>query len=109
MTERPLQVWVDWSTAPVGSSPGTTTLSVSLQTSTTGTSGWTTIATGPATLTTGISTGTTSPIDVPQGCQRYTQLLYNVASGSLTAGAVSAGLNLDADGGQRYYKRGYTA
>ena len=106
--ERPLQVFTDWTTAPVGSSVGTTTIQYSLLCSATGTSAWTTLYTGPATVYSSVPRYG-NPIDLPQNCQRFVKLNYAIASGSLTAGVITAGLVLDADGGQKYYPRGYTA
>jgi hypothetical protein len=107
VTERPTEVFVNWNVAPVFSVPGTTTLTIQLQSAPAATGPWTTVdQTGPLTV---IPAGTTNPLDLTPGMQRFTQLNYVVTGGSLTAGTVTSGLVLDADGGQRYYKRGYSA
>jgi hypothetical protein len=107
ITERPLEIFVSWPTPPVGSSSGTTTVQYQLLTgSVAGT--LSPILTGAAELTTAV-TGTQNILDVPPGMKRYAALNYVVASGSLTAGSVTAGIVLDSDGNQKYYPRGYTA
>ena len=108
ITDRPLEVYVDWTTAPVGSATGTTTVNYIFQTSSTGTSGWTSLLTTAATIDTSVPTGAADILDIPVGCQRYAQLVVNVAAGSLTAGTVQAGIVLDV-GTTKYYPRGYTA
>jgi len=108
ITQRPLEVFAAWTTAPVGSSPGTTTISYTLQTSSTGTSGWTNLVTTGTTIDTAVPSGPQQIIDIPPGCQEYTQLVVTVASGSLTAGVLTAGIVLDV-GVPKTYPRGYTA
>jgi hypothetical protein len=108
VSERPLAVTLNWTTAPVGSSPGTTTVTCSLLTSTTGTSAWTTVLTSETYIDTAVPPNW-EPFKLPRGVSEYVKLNYAVASGSLTAGVLTAGLTLDAEGGEKYYPRGYTA
>ena len=113
ITERPLEVLAAWTTVPVGSSPGTTTIQGIYQASATGTSAWTSLVTGPAYTDTQwaaliAANGVVELFDIPPGAQQYGQIVWNVASGSLTAGAVTANIVLDV-GTPKYYPRGYTA
>ncbi len=108
ITDRPLEVFAAWTTAPVGSATGTTTVQYILQTSSTGTSGWVNLLTSAATIDTSVPSGPADIFDIPPGCQEYVQLVVNVASGSLTAGNLTAGIVLDV-GTPKSYPRGYTA
>ena len=97
---EPLEYWV--TTNATATAAGAATVNVQLQTSPDN-STWTTIASsGDLALASLIAGRRIVSQKVPQGVQRYLRVNYVVGTGPLTAGAFTAGINLDVDGNNHY-------
>lgn len=82
---------------------GAATVNVQLQTSPDN-STWTTIYdSGALALAALVAGKRVASVKVPSGVQRYLRVNYSVATGPLTAGAFTAGINLDVDNNTPYY------
>ncbi|EKF8821446.1 hypothetical protein AAAW47_002837 [Cronobacter sakazakii] len=96
----PLELFVTVNTTATAA--GAATVNFQLQTSPDN-STWTTLydsgSVALASLTAGKRVVSTK---VPAGVQRYLRLNYSVGTGPLTAGAFTAGINLDVDNNQYY-------
>ena len=96
----PLEFWVLVNEAATAS--GEATVNIQLQTSENNSS-WSTIydsgALAKATLTAGKRVVSAK---VPAGVQRYLRVNYSVATGPLTSGKFTAGINLDVDANTPY-------
>ncbi|WP_313124759.1 Bbp16 family capsid cement protein [Pseudescherichia sp.] len=97
---EPLEYWV--TTNVTATAAGAATVNVQLQTSPDN-STWTTIASsGDLALASMVAGRRIVSQKVPQGVQRYLRVNYVVGTGPLTAGAFTAGINLDVDGNNHY-------
>ncbi|WP_313488629.1 Bbp16 family capsid cement protein [Pseudescherichia sp.] len=97
---EPLEYWV--TTNATATAAGAATVNVQLQTSPDN-STWTTIASsGDLALASLVAGRRIVSQKVPQGVQRYLRVNYVVGTGPLTAGAFTAGINLDVDGNNHY-------
>ncbi|EEU9533621.1 Bbp16 family capsid cement protein [Escherichia coli] len=96
----PLEYWITVNTTATAA--GAATVNAQLQTSPDN-STWTTIASsGDLALSTLVAGRRVVSQKVPQGVQRYLRVNYVVGTGPLTAGAFTAGINLDVDGNNHY-------
>ena len=97
---EPLEYWV--TTNATATAAGAATVNVQLQTSPDN-STWTTLtSSGDLALASLVAGRRIVSQKVPQGVQRYLRVNYVVGTGSLTAGAFTAGINLDVDGNNHY-------
>lgn len=97
---EPLEYWV--TTNATATAAGAATVNVQLQTSPDN-STWTTIASsGDLALASLVAGRRIVSQKVPQGVQRYLRVNYVVGTGPLTAGAFTAGINLDVDANNHY-------
>lgn len=96
----PLELFVTVNTTAAAA--GAATLNISLQTSPDN-STWTTLASSGDLALSALTAGKRVVSQkVPQGVQRYLRLNYTVGTGPLTAGAFTAGINLDVDNNSPY-------
>lgn len=96
----PLEVFVNVNTTAAAA--GAATVNIALQTSPDN-STWTTLATSGDLALTALTAGKrVFSQHVPQGVQRYLRMNYTVGTGPLTAGAFTAGINLDVDNNSPY-------
>lgn len=96
----PLEVFVNVNTTAAAA--GAATVNIALQTSPDN-STWTTLATSGDLALTALTAGKrVLSQKVPQGVQRYLRMNYTVGTGPLTAGAFTAGINLDVDNNSPY-------
>lgn len=97
---EPLEYWV--TTNATATAAGAATVNVQLQTSPDN-STWTTLtSSGDLALASLVAGRRIVSQKVPQGVQRYLRVNYVVGTGPLTAGAFTAGINLDVDGNNHY-------
>ncbi|GAB0504963.1 hypothetical protein KU15F69_18680 [Escherichia coli] len=97
----PLEFWATVNTTATAA--GAATLNVQLQTSPDN-STWTTIYDSGTLALAALAAGKRLfSTKVPAGVQRYLRVNYVVATGPLTAGAFTAGINLDVDNNTPYY------
>lgn len=95
-----LEYWV--TTNATATAAGAATVNVQLQTSPDN-STWTTLtSSGDLALASLVAGRRIVSQKVPQGVQRYLRVNYVVGTGPLTAGAFTAGINLDVDGNNHY-------
>lgn len=81
---------------------GAATVNIQLQTSPDN-STWTTIYdSGALALSALVAGQRVASVKVPQGVLRYLRVNYSVGTGPLTAGAFTAGINLDVDANRAY-------
>lgn len=96
----PLEFWAMVNTAAAAA--GAATVNVQLQTSPDN-SAWTTIYdSGALALATLAAGKRVVSAKVPQGVLRYLRVNYSVATGPLTAGSFTSGINLDVDANTHY-------
>lgn len=96
----PLEFWATVNTTATAA--GAATVNIQLQTSPDN-STWTTLtASGDLALSALTAGKRVMSQKVPQGVQRYLRVNYVVGTGPLTAGAFTAGINLDVDGNNHY-------
>lgn len=96
----PLELFVNVNTTAAAA--GAATVNIQLQTSPDN-SNWTTLtSTGDLALSALTSGKRVMSQKVPQGVQRYLRVNYVVGTGPLTAGAFTAGINLDVDNNSPY-------
>lgn len=96
----PLELFVNVNTTATAA--GAATVNFQLQTSPDN-STWTTLTTSGDLALTALTAGKrVMSQKVPQGVQRYLRLNYVVGTGPLTAGAFTAGINLDVDNNSPY-------
>lgn len=96
----PLELFVNVNTTAAAA--GAATVNIQLQTSPDN-STWTTLtSTGDLALSALTSGKRVMSQKVPQGVQRYLRVNYVVGTGPLTAGAFTAGINLDVDNNSPY-------
>lgn len=96
----PLELFVNVNTTAAAA--GAATVNIQLQTSPDN-SAWTTLtSTGDLALSALTSGKRVMSQKVPQGVQRYLRVNYVVGTGPLTAGAFTAGINLDVDNNSPY-------
>ncbi len=97
----PLEFWATVDTTATAA--GDATLNVQLQTSPDN-STWTTIYDSGALALSALTAGKRLfSAKVPAGVQKYLRVNYSVATGPLTAGAFTSGINLDVDNNTPYY------
>lgn len=97
---EPLEYWVTTNTTATAA--GAATVNIQLQTSPDN-STWTTLtSSGDLALASLVAGRRIVSQKVPQGVQRYLRVNYVVGTGPLTAGAFTAGINLDVDGNNHY-------
>ena len=96
----PLELFVNVNTTAAAA--GAATVNIQLQTSPDN-STWTTLtSSGDLALSALTSGKRVMSQKVPQGVQRYLRVNYAVGTGPLTAGAFTAGINLDVDNNSPY-------
>lgn len=96
----PLELFVNVNTTAAAA--GAATVNIALQTSPDN-SAWTTLATSGDLALSSLTAGKrVFSQKVPQGVQRYLRMNYTVGTGPLTAGAFTAGINLDVDNNSPY-------
>nr|WP_154927529.1 hypothetical protein [Pantoea agglomerans] len=96
----PLELFVNVNTTAAAA--GAATVNIQLQTSPDN-STWTTLtSTGDLALSALTAGKRVMSQKVPQGVQRYLRVNYVVGTGPLTAGAFTAGINLDVDNNSPY-------
>lgn len=96
----PLELFVNVNTTAAAA--GAATVNIQLQTSPDN-STWTTLtSSGDLALSALTSGKRVMSQKVPQGAQRYLRVSYVVGTGPLTAGAFTAGINLDVDNNAPY-------
>jgi len=96
----PLELFVNVNTTAAAA--GAATVNIALQTSPDN-STWTTLATSGDLALTALTAGKRVVSQkVPQGVLRYLRVNYTVGTGPLTAGAFTAGINLDVDNNSPY-------
>lgn len=96
----PLEFWATVNTTAAAA--GAATVNIQLQTSPDN-STWTTLtSTGDMGLSALTAGKRVMSQKVPQGVQRYLRVNYVVGTGPLTAGAFTAGINLDVDNNSPY-------
>ncbi len=96
----PLEFWATVNTTAAAA--GAATVNIQLQTSPDN-STWTTLtSTGDLALSALTAGKRVMSQKVPQGVQRYLRVNYVVGTGPLTAGAFTAGINLDVDNNSPY-------
>lgn len=96
----PLELFVNVNTTAAAA--GAATVNIQLQTSPDN-STWTTLtSSGDLALSSLTSGKRVMSQKVPQGVQRYLRVNYVVGTGPLTAGAFTAGINLDVDNNSPY-------
>lgn len=96
----PLELFVNVNTTAAAA--GAATVNIQLQTSPDN-STWTTLtSSGDLALSALTSGKRVMSQKVPQGVQRYLRINYVVGTGPLTAGAFTAGINLDVDNNSPY-------
>ncbi|HHK8874970.1 TPA: Bbp16 family capsid cement protein [Escherichia coli] len=96
----PLEFWATVNTTATAA--GAATVNIQLQTSPDN-STWTTLtSSGDLALSALTSGKRVMSQKVPQGVQRYLRINYVVGTGPLTAGAFTAGINLDVDNNSPY-------
>ncbi|EJL90268.1 Bbp16 family capsid cement protein [Pantoea sp. GM01] len=96
----PLELFVNVNTTATAA--GAATVNIQLQTSADNSS-WTTLtASGDLALSALTAGKRVYSTKVPQGVQRYLRMNYAVGTGPLTAGAFTAGINLDVDNNSPY-------
>jgi len=96
----PLELFVNVNTTAAAA--GAATVNIALQTSPDN-STWTTLATSGDLALSALTAGKrVFSQKVPQGVQRYLRMNYTVGTGPLTAGAFTAGINLDVDNNSPY-------
>ncbi|MCK0554660.1 hypothetical protein KFO32_16590 [Pantoea ananatis] len=96
----PLEFWATVNTTAAAA--GAATVNIQLQTSPDN-STWTTLtSTGDLALSALTAGKRVMSQKVPQGVQRYLRVNYVVGTGPLTAGAFTAGINLDVDNNTPY-------
>lgn len=96
----PLELFVNVNTTAAAA--GAATVNIALQTSPDNSS-WTTLATSGDLALSALTAGKrVFSQKVPQGVQRYLRMNYTVGTGPLTAGAFTAGINLDVDNNSPY-------
>lgn len=96
----PLELFVNVNTTAAAA--GAATVNIQLQTSPDN-STWTTLtSSGDLALSALTSGKRVMSQKVPQGVQRYLRVNYVVGTGPLTAGAFTAGINLDVDNNSSY-------
>ncbi|MEH1142342.1 Bbp16 family capsid cement protein, partial [Klebsiella pneumoniae] len=99
----PLEFWALVNTTATAA--GAATVNVQLQTSPDN-STWTTIYDSGALALAALKAGKrVVSAKVPAGVQRYLRVNYSVATGPLTAGAFTSGINLDVDANTPYPTR----
>lgn len=97
---EPLELFVNVNTTAAAA--GAATVNITLQTSPDN-STWTTLASSGELALSALAAGKRVVSQkVPQGVLRYLRLNYTVTTGPLTAGAFTAGINLDVDGNTHY-------
>lgn len=97
---EPLEYWATVNTTATAA--GAATVNIQLQTSPDN-STWTTLtSSGDLALASLVAGRRIASQKVPQGVQRYLRVNYVVGTGPLTAGAFTAGINLDVDGNNHY-------
>ena len=96
----PLELFVNVNTTATAA--GAATVNIQLQTSPDNSS-WTTLTTSGDLALSALTSGKrVMSQKVPQGVQRYLRVNYVVGTGPLTAGAFTAGINLDVDNNSPY-------
>lgn len=96
----PLEFFVNVNTAATAA--GAATVNIQLQTSPDNAT-WTTLFDSSALALAALTAGKrVVSVKVPQGVLRYLRVNYSVATGPLTAGAFTAGINLDVDANSHY-------
>ncbi|MFW0699027.1 Bbp16 family capsid cement protein [Pantoea sp. R13S299] len=96
----PLELFVNVNTTAAAA--GAATVNIQLQTSPDN-SAWTTLASTSDLALSALTSGKRVwSQKVPQGVQRYLRVNYVVGTGPLTAGAFTAGINLDVDNNSPY-------
>lgn len=96
----PLELFVNVNTTATAA--GAATVNIQLQTSPDN-STWTTLASTSDLALSALTSGKRIwSQKVPQGVQRYLRINYVVGTGPLTAGAFTAGINLDVDNNSPY-------
>lgn len=96
----PLELFVNVNTTAAAA--GAATVNIQLQTSPDN-SAWTTLASTSDLALSSLTSGKRVwSQKVPQGVQRYLRVNYVVGTGPLTAGAFTAGINLDVDNNSPY-------
>jgi len=96
----PLEFWATVNTTAAAA--GAATVNIQLQTSPDN-STWTTLSTSGDLALSALTSGKrVMSQKVPQGVQRYLRVNYVVGTGPLTAGAFTAGINLDVDNNSPY-------
>lgn len=96
----PLEFWANVNTTATAG--GAATVNIQLQTSPDN-STWTTLTSSGDLALSALTAGKrVISQKVPQGVQRYLRVNYVVGTGPLTAGAFTAGINLDVDGNNHY-------
>lgn len=96
----PLEFWATVNTSAAAA--GAATVNIQLQTSPDN-STWTTLSTSGDLALSALTSGKrVMSQKVPQGVQRYLRVNYVVGTGPLTAGAFTAGINLDVDNNSPY-------
>lgn len=96
----PLELFVNVNTTATAA--GAATVNIQLQTSPDN-STWTTLASTSDLALSALTSGKRVwSQKVPQGVQRYLRINYVVGTGPLTAGAFTAGINLDVDNNSPY-------
>lgn len=96
----PLELFVNVNTTATAA--GAATVNVQLQTSPDN-STWTTLTSSGDLALSALTAGKrVYSTKVPAGVQRYLRVNYNVGTGPLTAGAFTAGINLDVDNNSPY-------
>ena len=99
----PLEFWALVNTTATAA--GAATVNVQLQTSPDN-STWTTIYDSGALALAALKAGKrVVSVKAPAGVQRYLRVNYSVATGPLTAGAFTSGINLDVDANTPYQTR----
>jgi len=99
----PLEFWATVNTTAAAA--GAATVNIQLQTSPDN-STWTTLSTSGDLALSALTSGKrVMSQKVPQGVQRYLRVNYVVGTGPLTAGAFTAGINLDVDNNSPYQIR----
>lgn len=96
----PLEFWALVKTTATAA--GAATLNIQLQTSADN-SAWDTIYDSGAIALANLAAGNRiASVKVPAGVKRYLRVNYSVGTGPLTAGAFTAGINLDVDNNEPY-------
>ncbi|UPY96259.1 MULTISPECIES: Bbp16 family capsid cement protein [Pectobacterium] len=97
---EPLEFFVNVNTTATAA--GAATVNIQLQTSADN-STWVTLSDSGALALSALTVGKrVVSLKVPQGVLRYLRVSYAVATGPLTAGAFTAGINLDVDANSHY-------